>query len=115
MQDLFKPSIRLEENTLARLPEGFPKEGESVSIPGTPPGEGSPMPISGANLRASAKPITADPGRAGELVAIVEPPSPEADWRKPIAEYLHLGMLPDEETETRCLACRAKGYLIHDN
>jgi hypothetical protein len=37
------------------------------------------------------------------------------DWRKLISEYLWLATLPDDETETQCLARRAKGYLIHDD
>jgi hypothetical protein len=32
-----------------------------------------------------------------------------------MAEYLQMGMIPDDETETRCLARRTKGYLIHNN
>jgi hypothetical protein len=56
-----------------------------------------------------------DPGQAKELVAVIGLPSPEVDWCKPIAKYLQLGMIPNDETKTRHLARRAKGYLIHDN
>jgi hypothetical protein len=37
------------------------------------------------------------------------------DWWKPIAKYLWLGMISDDETKTRRLSRRAKGYLIDDN
>jgi hypothetical protein len=69
----------------------------------------------GASPGAMAKPTTPDRGQAKELVAVVRPPSPKVDWSKPIFEYLQLGTIPDDETETRRLALRAKGYLIHDN
>jgi hypothetical protein len=49
-----------------------------------------------------------------KIAAITRPPSSNMDWRKPISKYLWLGVIQDEETETRCLARRAKGYLIHD-
>jgi hypothetical protein len=92
-----------------------PNEGGPVSIPGTPSGEDGPTPISRDSPRASPGHITPDPGQAEELVAVVSPPSPETDWQKPITDYLQLGIIPDNETETRRLTRRAKGYLIPDN
>jgi hypothetical protein len=85
-----------------------------VSVPGTPPGEDDPAPTSADSHRASPGHVTPDPGQAEELVAVIKPPSSETDWRKPITNYLQLGVMPDDEIETRCLARRAKGYLIHD-
>jgi hypothetical protein len=41
-------------------------------------------------------------------------PSLDADWWRQISEYLRLRTIPHDETETRCLAHRAKGYLIHN-
>jgi hypothetical protein len=69
----------------------------------------------GDSPRASARHITPDPGQAEELVAIVGPPIPKIDWWKPITDYFQLWIIPYDETETRHLAQRAKGYLIHDN
>jgi hypothetical protein len=57
---------------------------------------------------------TLDPGQAEELVAVVGLPNRVVDWWKPVTEYLQLGMIPEDETKTRRLSCRAKGYLIHD-
>jgi hypothetical protein len=114
VQDLFKPSIRLEEDT--RLtPRACPSEGGLVSIPGTQLGEDGPTPTSGDSPRASVGHIMCDPGQVEELVAIVRPRSPETDWRKPITNYLQLGIMSDNKTETQCLTCSAKGYLIYDN
>jgi hypothetical protein len=115
VQDLFKPSIRIGEDTLTRLPGGSPNESSSTPMPGTPPGESNIALIPEASLEASAGPIAPNPGPAGEVATVVRPPSLEADWQKPIAEYLRLGMIPDDEYEIRCLARRAKGYLIHNN
>jgi hypothetical protein len=50
-----------------------------------------------------------------EVAAVVLPPSPEVDWRKAIAKYLQLGTISDDKIKTRRLACRAKGYMIHNN
>jgi hypothetical protein len=47
-------------------------------------------------------------------MTIIESPSPDVDWRRPRSEYLCLETKPDDETETRRLAHRAKGYLIHN-
>jgi hypothetical protein len=97
------------------LTRGLPRWGSSVSIPGTPLGEDSAAPILEANSGDSTGPIAPSPGPKGEVVAIVGTPSPRTDWQKPIAEYLRLGTIPDNETETRCLSRRAKGYLIQNN
>jgi hypothetical protein len=115
MHDLLKPSIRLKEDILACSPGASLNEGSSVPIPRTPPGEKSPASISEASLGASAGPTTPIPGPEGDVAAIIGPPSPKADWKKPIAEYLRLGIIPDDETGNRLLAHRANGYLIHNN
>jgi hypothetical protein len=78
-QDLLKPSIRLEEDTLTLAPGASPGEGGPVSIPGTPSGEDGLVPISGDSPRASVGHITPDLGQAEELVAVVGPPSPKTD------------------------------------
>jgi hypothetical protein len=88
MQDLFKPSIQLEEDVLVCLPRTSPDEGASVPIPGTPVGENGPTLTPEANLRTSTGPIAPSPGPEVAVVAVVGPPSPEVDWRKPITEYL---------------------------
>jgi hypothetical protein len=49
------------------------------------------------------------------MAVIVRPPSPKADWQKPIIKYLQIGTIPDDETKTQCLARRAMGYLIHND
>jgi hypothetical protein len=109
------PSIQLGEDTPALVSGASPDKGGPISISGTPPGEDGPAPTSGDRPKASAKHITPDLGQAYELVVVVGPPSPEIDWWKPITDYLRLRIMSDGETETRRLAHRAKGYLIHDN
>jgi hypothetical protein len=49
-----------------------------------------------------------------EITTITRLPGPDTDWRKPISEYLQLGTISDDDTETQHLVRRAKGYLIHD-
>jgi hypothetical protein len=83
--------------------------------PPPPPWEDGLAPTLGDSSKDSARNITPGLGQAEELVAVIGPPSPETDWRKPITDYLQLGMIQDDETETWCLARRAKGYLIHNN
>jgi hypothetical protein len=73
MQDLFKPSIRLEEDTTACPPRGSPIEASS-------PEEDGPVPISEASPGASAGPITPSLGPKGEVAAIVGLASPEVGW-----------------------------------
>jgi hypothetical protein len=113
-QDLFKPSIRLEEDVPVRSPGTSLNEGTSVPIPGTP-SEKRPGTDTRSQPDTSVKPIAPSLGPEGEVVAVVGPPSPEADWQKLITEYLRLGTIPDDETKTRRLTRRAKGYLIHDD
>jgi hypothetical protein len=48
-------------------------------------------------------------------VAIIEPPSPDADWQRSFSKYLQLETIPDDKIETRRLARREKGYLIHND
>jgi hypothetical protein len=73
VQDLFKPSIRLEEDIPARAPRGSPDEGGPVSVPGPLLGEGGPSPMSGASPRAPVRPTTLDSGQAKVLVVVVGP------------------------------------------
>jgi hypothetical protein len=113
--DLFKFSIRLEEDVLVCSPGTSPNKGTLVPIPKTPPRENSPTSTSGANPGASAGPIAPSPGPEGEVAAVVGPPCLEVDWQRPITKYLRLGTIPDNETKTRHLARRVKGYLIHDD
>jgi hypothetical protein len=108
-QDLFKPSIRLEEDISVRLPESSLGKGSSIPAPGVPPRQNNLAPISEVEPGASAGPIAPSPGPEGEVAAIVGSPSPKADWRKPIVEYLWLGTIPDDEIKTRRLTRKAKG------
>jgi hypothetical protein len=91
-----------------------PSEGGPLFVPGTLLGEGGQAPTMGESPKASARCITPNTGQAEELVAIIRPPSPKIDWWKPITDYLHLGIMSDDETTTRRLAHWAKGYLIQD-
>jgi hypothetical protein len=58
------------------------------------------VPEPGAGPGTSAGPVTAILRQVGELVAAAESLAPEVDWQKPIIEYLQLGVIPDDETET---------------
>jgi hypothetical protein len=79
-QDLFKPSIRLKEDTPAIAPGTSPSEGASVLAPGTSSGRQDPTVMLGAYPRASAKPSTPNLGQTKEMVAAVRLPSRETDW-----------------------------------
>jgi hypothetical protein len=113
-QDLFKPSIRLEEDDATPMPGTPPSEDRSTPASGTPLGKGGATPALKANPRTSVGPVGQDQEPEMEMVAIIGPPSPDVDWRRPIYEYLQLGTILDDETETQRLARRAKGYLIHN-
>jgi hypothetical protein len=41
-----------------------------------------------ADPGALTKPITPSLGLEGEAVAVFGPPSPKADWQKPITQYI---------------------------
>jgi hypothetical protein len=101
VQDLIKPSIRLEEDS-------------SVPTLGTLLGEDDPTPTLETILGTPVEPTSQAREPGTEMAAITGPPDSDPDWWKPISEYLHLGAILDDETEPRCLACQAKGYLIHD-
>jgi hypothetical protein len=58
------------------------------------------------DTRSLGRSYCTKPRAQGGVAVVVGPPSPEADWRKPITEYL---TILDDETETRRLTCRAKG------
>jgi hypothetical protein len=64
-QDLFKPSIRSEEDVPVHSPGTSPDEGSSVPIPGTPLGENDPTLTLEAKPGTSAGPIapSLDPRR----------------------------------------------------
>jgi hypothetical protein len=114
-QDLFKPSIRLEEDISEPTPETSPDDDDSIPMPGAPPGEDVPVPMSKADPGPSVGLIKLSPGPEGEVAAIIRLPSPTTDWRRPISKYLHLGTIPDDETKTQRLVRRAKGYLIYND
>jgi hypothetical protein len=109
-QELFKPSIQLEEDIPALTPGTSPGEDSPIPMPGTPPGKGGMAPTSGADLGTPARPIGQNREPGGEIAAIIRPPGPDTDWQKPTSEYRRCGMIPDDETETRHLARRSKGY-----
>jgi hypothetical protein len=90
-QDLFKPSFR-------------PEEDSPTPAPGTPPGEGSPALALEANPETSTEPIGQGREPGVEIAAITRPPSPDADRRKGISEYLRLKTILDDEIKTRRLA-----------
>jgi hypothetical protein len=79
-QDLFKPSIRLDEDILVQLPGTFRDEGSLVPTLVTLPGDNSLVSVLEANLGASVGPIEQSPGSEGGVAAIIGPPSPEVDW-----------------------------------
>jgi hypothetical protein len=76
MQDLFKPSIWFEEDTLVCSLGASPDKGNSIPILRTPLGENGSAPVSEANSGVSVGPITPSAEPVGEVVAIVRPPSP---------------------------------------
>jgi hypothetical protein len=115
MQDIFKPSIWIEDNIPTLMLGTSPGEDSLIPMPGTLPGKGGTAPASEADPRTLASPIGQDQEPRREVATIVGLPSPDVDWQKLISEYLRCGTIPDDETETRCLAHRAKGYLIHND
>jgi hypothetical protein len=58
--DLFKPSIRLEEDILALMLETLSGENSPVPVPGIPSGKGGMAPTSEADRGTSARPIGQD-------------------------------------------------------
>jgi hypothetical protein len=115
MQDLFKPSIRLKEDISVPALEISPGEDSPVPTSRTLPGKDKPAPTFKVNSGASVGPMKLNQEPRGEIAAIVGPPNPNKDWRKPISKYLCLRTIPDDEIETRCLTRGAKGYLIHND
>jgi hypothetical protein len=103
--DLLKPSIRLEEDIIVPALGISPGEDSIVLASLTPPSKDTPAPTSEVNPGAPVGPIKLNQVPEGEIAAIVEPPNPDIDWQKPIFEYLRLGTIPDDETETRRLVC----------
>ena len=49
---------------------------------------------------------------AEQLVLAV--PSPAADWREQFIKYLTNTEVPTDKTETKCLICRSKHYMLVD-
>jgi hypothetical protein len=113
--ELFKPSIWLEEDVLAPASGISLGKDSPTPTPGTLSGKDGTTSTSEANLGTSAEPIGQAQEPGGEIVTVVGPPSLDADWQEPIFEYLRLGTILDNETETQHLARRAKGYLIHND
>jgi ribonuclease HI len=53
-----------------------------------------------------------------EVMSIDQPPEmnlEDPDWRFPILEWLVKGKLPSDQTEARCIACRAKAFVLIDD
>jgi ribonuclease HI len=51
------------------------------------------------------------------VMAVDHPPElnlEDLDWRFPILEWLVEGKLPSDQTEVRCIACRAKAFVLID-
>jgi hypothetical protein len=90
-------------------------EDSSIPTPRTSSGENGLILVSEATSRASARPSEPNSGLRQEIAAVVRPPSPEADWQKPISGYLWLGTIPNNEIKTQRLPHRSKGYLIHND
>jgi hypothetical protein len=102
VQDLIKSSIWLDEDS-------------STPVLRTPPGEGGPTPTLETDPGTLVGPTCQvwEPG--SEIAAITGPPDSDTDRWKLISEYLRLRTIPDNKIKTRCLACRVKRYLIHDD
>jgi hypothetical protein len=86
-------AFRLSALTLGRHPYSFLQS----------PGDVVPMVpnlITRCHPRSLSWAITPSPGPEGEVVAVIGPPSPEADWQKAITMYLLLGTIPDDKTKT---------------
>jgi hypothetical protein len=111
---LFKPSIWLEEDSLEPALGALPGEGRPTPASGILPGKGDLAPTLKADLGTLAGPISQVWEPETEIMAITGPLGNDTGWWKQISGYLWLGRIPDDETETRRLACRSKGYLMHD-
>jgi hypothetical protein len=96
------PSIRLDEDNTTPTLGTRPYEGGLTPMLGTDPG--TPSGPTGQGQKPGSK-----------VAAVTESSGSDPDWRKPIFEYLRLGAISDNETETWHLARRAKGYLIRDD
>jgi hypothetical protein len=115
MQDLFKPTIQLQRDIPALPPGASLGENSPVPMRGIPSGKGGMTPASKADLGTMARTVGLDWEPRGEVSAIIRLPSPDADSRKPISEYLQHCTIPDDKIETQRLARQAKGYLIHND
>jgi ribonuclease HI len=115
MQDLFKPTIQLQRDIPALPPGASLGENSPVPMRGIPSGKGGMTPASKADLGTLARPVGLDWEPRGEVSAIIRLPSPDADSRKPISEYLQHRTISDDKIETQRLARQAKGYLIHND
>jgi hypothetical protein len=96
--------------------------------PGTTPDDGGPTPTTGTppDVGSLAQTLEASLGKSTRLVgqvweprkeiaAITGQPGSDTDGWKLISRYLWLRTMPDDEMETRHLAHRANGYIIHNN
>jgi hypothetical protein len=68
MQDLFKPSIQLEEHILKHTPRTSPDANGLIPALGVPPGENDPVLMSKANLGPSAELTKPSPRLEGEVL-----------------------------------------------
>jgi hypothetical protein len=77
-QDLFNPSIRLEEDIPVPVPGISPGEDNPVLTLGTPLGKDIPSLTFEVNSGAPVGPIKPNQELGGEIV--VGPPDPDVDW-----------------------------------
>jgi hypothetical protein len=103
VQDLIKPSIRLEEDCCPAL------------VPRIPLGEGDLAPTLETDSGTLPRPAGQAQEPGIEIMVLTRLPYFDTDWRKPISEYLRIRAIPNNKIKNWCLACRAKGYLIHDD
>jgi hypothetical protein len=92
-----------------------PNDGGPTPTTGTPPDEGSLAQTLEASLGTSTRLVGQVWEPRKEIAAITGQPGSDTDGWKLISRYLWLRTMPDDEMETRHLAHRANGYIIHNN
>jgi hypothetical protein len=92
---LLNPSIQLEEDGPAPVPETPPGKDNPTPTLGTPLDQGGVAPTLEDEPGTSAGPIGQDRKLEVEITTITRPPNPDADWRRAIFEYLRLRPIPD--------------------
>jgi hypothetical protein len=80
MQDLFKPSIWLEEDIPEPTSGTSSDANGSIPAPGIPPGEDGLVLMSKADPGPSTRLIKPSSWPEGEVVAVVGPPSHAMNW-----------------------------------